>query len=89
MLGMPADASSPTLPLIDALSSAVARATADLHRLAAERRRLAALADGWSGGHRARYDDLLATLERRHAQLAAGVDAAALAVRQARAAAVR
>ena len=83
MLGMPADASFPPLPLIDALSSAVAGATAELHRLAEERRRLAALADGWTGGHRARYDELLAALERRHAQLVHGVAASALVLRRA------
>ena len=83
MLGMPANASFPTLSLIDALSSAVAGATAELHRLAAERRRLTDLAHGWTGGHRARFDDLLASLERRHAQLADGVAASALVLRRA------
>jgi hypothetical protein len=89
MRNMPVDASFPTLPLIDSLAAAVASATAELHRLAAERRRLASLADGWSGGHRARYDDLLAALERRHVQLADGVASSALVLRRAREEAAR
>jgi hypothetical protein len=89
MLGMPADAPSSTVPSIDVLASALLRTAAELDRLAAERRRLAALAEGWSGGHRRRYDELLATFERRHAQLAEGVAASGLMLRRAREEAAR
>jgi hypothetical protein len=89
MFGMPADASSSTVPSIDALASSLLRTAVELDRLSAERRRLAALAEGWAGGHRRRYDELLAAFERRHAQLVAGVDASAFVLRRVREEAAR
>jgi hypothetical protein len=83
MCGMPAVTSPSADLLIDTLTRAVAHAVAEMDALAAQRRRLAALADGWQGGHRARYDELLAALERRHVHLMAGVDAGRRALRRA------
>lgn len=78
-----ADQLLPTPGVLDELHRAVARAAADLERLAAERRRLIVLGDHWRGGHRLRFDELLAALDRRHADVDEALAAARLALRRA------
>lgn len=71
------------LPALDELTRAVRAATAVLEELDAERHRLRSGCEHWTGGHRARFDELLAALERRRDDVAAGLATAHLALRRA------